>query len=279
MDMGNKKLFWLLLAGVVGGFIILAFSFSKKVLPPVRPVVEIPIVEPVTETTAAFALRSGNIMKSPVEWSIKALSSETQFQNYLVTTPDNEFPLTEVAVREWLRGPQAGETDVISHEKRPQALKILQNLYDHGQISDADRAAFFNMAGEFLGYSDTYRSGLTYIMSTDNTFRGISFYSLVGKDVGVSPIYYVVLYNPTSETIVFANYYLAQSTAEIAGINSNIRAIDQTKNNHDTLLAKLDLEAREQFKKLVEETQRKDVTFGGTLDALDSFMRTASHTP
>lgn len=277
--MANKKLFWLIFIGIVSGFIILGFSFSKKILPPAQPVVKIPIVEPILETTTVFTLRSGDTMKPPAEWSVKILSPEPQFQNYVITTPDNEFPLTEITAQEWLKGPYADENHVISNEKRPQAINVLQNLYDHGQISSTDRTAFLSMAGEFLGYSDIYRSGLTYITSVDNTFRGISFYSLAGQDVGVSPIYYVVLYNPTSKTIVFANYYLAQSTAEIASISSKIRTIDQTKNNNDTLLAKLDLEAREQFKKLVEETPRKDLSFGPSLDALDDFMRTTSHTP
>jgi hypothetical protein len=277
--MANKKLFWLICIGIVSGFILLGFSFSKKILPPAQPVVTIPIVEPIPETTAIFTLRAGDTMKPPAEWSVKILSSEQQFQNYVVTTPDNEFPLTEITVSEWLSGPSIEEADVISHEKRPQALKILQNLYDHGQISSTDRTAFLATAGEFLGYSDTYRSALTYITSTDNTFRGISFYNLIGQDVGVSPIYYVVLYNPTSETIVFANYYLAQSTREVTATNSRIRAIDWTKNNNDARLAKLDLEAREQFQKLVEETPRKDLSFGAALDAIDEFMRTTSHTP
>lgn len=275
----NKKLFWFLFLGIVGGFIILGVSFSKKILPPAQPIVEIPTPEPVPEAAPPLVLRSGDTMKLPMGWSAKALSGEPQFQNYVVTTANNEFPLSEITVREWLNGPSAEETDVIRHEKRPQALNVLQNLYDHGQISSTDRAHFFALAGEFLGYSDTYRSALTYITSADNTFRGISFYNLVGQDIGVSPVYYIALYNPTSETIVFANYYLTQSTPEIAATNAKLRTINWTKNNNDTLLAKLDLEAREQFKKLIEETPRKDLSFGASLDALDGFMQTASHTP
>ncbi len=279
MDMANKKAFWLLLVLVLGGFIALAFSFSKKVLPPAKPVVEIPVTEPLIETTTAFSLRSGDTLKLPKDWQIKTLAPETQYQSYDITAPDNEFPLTEVSVDEWLKGPGTDEAYVISHEKRPQALSMLENIYNHGQISADDRKAFEAMAGEFLGYSDKYRSALTYVASSDNTFRGISFYNLIGQDVGVSPVYYVVLYDPTSATIIYANYYLTQSTPEVAATNSKIRAIDWTKNNNDTLLAKLDKEAREQFKKLIEETPRKDLSFGASLDAMDSFMQTAARKP
>lgn len=277
--MANKKIFWLVLVLVLGGFIALAFSFSKKVLPPAEAVVEIPVVEPVVETTTTFTLRSEDTVKLPKDWQIKTLAPETQYQNYNITAPDNEFPLTEVAVNEWLKGPGIDETYVISHDKRPQALSILANIYNHGQINADDRKAFEGMVGEFLGYSDKYRSALTYIASSDNSFRGISFYNLIGQDVGVSPVYYAVLYDPTSATILFANYYLTQSTPEVAATNSKIRAIDWTKNNNDTLLAKLDKEAREQFKKLIEETPRKDLSFGASLDAIDSFMQTAARKP
>lgn len=270
--MANKKLLWLLIALVTTGFFVVAFMFSKKILPPVAASLDIPAnTEP---TTVPLALASGATLIVPTEWIVQVFESEDQYQTYEITTPLNEIPLTDIRVDTWLKGPRADEGYVIQNEKRPQALAVLENIYNHGQISIEDKKSFDAIAGEFLGYNEQYRSALTYIANTENTFRGISFYNLIGQDIGVSPVYYVVLYNPESKSILYANYYLEQSTLEVTRVNAKLRAIDWTKNNNQTLAATLDKEAREEFKNIVEHTPRTALSFGAALDELDAFMKT-----
>lgn len=230
----------------------------------------------VQENTEPLALPTGAIIQVPPYWEVKKLPTTIDYQTHDITSPEGQFSVSEINTAQWLKGPAPDEGYVISHEYRPKALVVLQNIYDHQEITAADRMAFNETAGEFFGYSQNYRSALSYVASTDNSFRGISFYNLLGQDIGVSPIYYVVLYNPATGSIIFANYYLEAETPEVAAVNAKLRAIDWTKTNDNKKLEALDREARNGFKKLVEETARKNLSFGNALDTVDNFLKTAT---
>ncbi len=135
---------------------------------------EVPSVQ---ENTSALTLPTGATLQSPKDWEIKKLAPAAEYQTYEIVAPEGQFSISELNTIAWLKGPSPEEGYVISHEYRPKALSVLQNIYQHESITADDRKQFEENAGEFLGYSQNYRSALSYIASTDNSYRGISFYA------------------------------------------------------------------------------------------------------
>ena len=241
-------------------------------------------VEPVTQATSTahdgvykslIVFASGASIQVPDGWQVHAYTADPQFRNYDLTFPtDQLLGISAINVDEWLAGPNPDEGYVIPHEDRPKALKILMDVFDHEAVTDADRKQFNGMAGEFLGYSQDYRADLTYVSSTENAFRGISFINLQGQDAGVYPVYTVTMYDPSLKTIITSSYKISADAKEVVQSNVAYKKINWNDPKAGPEIQRIDKTAHTQFKKLLETTARKDLSFGKYLDSIDAFFKT-----
>lgn len=204
----------------------------------------------------------------PEKWQIISTENNPQFVSYSAFDGNYRFNLTVVKLNEWLKGPNPDEGYVIPNEQRPAALAVLKNIYDHGKITPEDKKLFDKNAGEFLGYVSTGRELLNYFASEDNSFRGISFFNTQGQGPGVSPAYHISLYYPDQGLIVYGYYVMVDDFKELNMINEPFVNLKEFSG-----IVKLDRTAHEQFKKLIEKTPRKDLTFGAVLDTMDKLFK------
>jgi len=230
--------------------------------------------------TGVLKLESGATMKIPEGWSVKPYVPDPQFSNYDVKIPNEALFLAEYHVPAWLKGPNPDEGYVIPHEERPNALAILKDIYDHQAVTNDVHKQFDQTAGEFLGYGNLYRSAVTYVANNDKSYRGISFYNLQGQDVGVSPAYYIALYNPDKGSILLGVFGIGDEFKEVADANKELQKIDwngaDSGSTQMSDIWDLDRQLHENFKKLVETKARKDLSFGPLLNQIDQFFQSVS---
>ena len=193
-----------------------------------------------------------------------------QYRYYNVQFPGGVFTVTDLREEPWLKGPNPDEGYVISHENRPRALAILKDIYDNQKISAKDMKQMDEIGGEFLanGYQST--AGMKYFSSDDNSYRGMTFYNLHGGDVSLMPVYFVVLYNEKLGEIIYGGYALNGDIKEIKTLNAPIEEFFRIQKGS---LGNLPIDAQVAFKKMVEPTLGKDVSFGSNINLVDNFFK------
>lgn len=250
------------------------------------PVIQNPEVKQLVTTTEAnsvdskvksFALRSGTTLQILADWKIELLkdgATDPQVAHYEVTFPGGKFYLDEVAVAEWLKGPSEDQGYVLAATERATVLGILKDIYANQMITKAMDMAFDKQAGEFFGYSQTFRVGRNYFSSSDNNYRGLSFYNTYGQAPGVSPIYHVSMYNPTHGTVLAAYFNDLDKSPEVIKVNETVTELMKAWEDAPAgSVEKADLAAHESFEKIIESKTRAELSFGSTLNSLDELLK------
>ncbi len=176
-----------------------------------------------------------------------------------------------IDVTEWLKGPDPADGYVIAHEQRPAAIAVLESIYQHRNITEADKKSFGSVVGEFMGYSSEWRVALRYLESNDGAWRGITFVNLQGQEPGAYPVYYVTLYNSELKMVLSGLYSVSYENSEIKALNDPIiKAWDQQVGG--AVIGQLDQNAKQSIKTKLETTRSK-VSFSADLDVVDGIVK------
>lgn len=258
--------------GVYAGYLL-----SRADTPVYAPIVSQPIEEvkpnQVTAPGTTMTLNFGTRLTVPTGWKVTVNEAglDRQVVQYTVNTGDSEFNLQEIKASVWAKG-QRVDGYQLEPAERATLLAGMKELYDSQGLSQEFTAAFNEQAGDFFGYSQSNRVARQYLVSSDKEFRGLSFFNLDGQSSVLYPIYYAVLYNPTTDVILVANYGIDVEVAEIAVLNKQIELGMQTS---DSIVLELDKKARADFAKLLKTKTRAELSFGRALEGVDAFLRTA----
>ncbi len=229
--------------------------------------------------TKEFTLRSGTVITVPNTWKITLsdVGNNVQRDSYTVNSGTEEIFLSEYNVSEWLKGPDPDEGYVIDAKERAEVVRILKNAYSDEQLSMVLKADFKKSGGEFFGYSTTMRVGPYYVASTNNVWRGLAFYNTYGQAPGVFPIYHLNLFNPDKNSILAVAVNL-ETKPEIEQINKPVfTALEnwEQKINNPPDIKTIDEKAHQEFKNLIEKTERNKLSFGGLLNQIDAVLKSA----
>ncbi len=281
----NPRIVVLLLTLVAFGTIIAAVAYRTRSVPApvtIDPNNSTSTSEPIREVQSnapTFQLVSGATVNVPFDWNAEMTVADAQFTNYEFVFSGGNVRVAEVNVSNWLKGPRPEEGYVIPHVDRTAAFMLLKNIYDHKAFTAADAEAFKKQAGEFLGYSASYRTKPTYFESSDKTYRGIAFFNLSGQSPLLSPLYYISLYNAENNTIVWATYELPPDSPELIKANAWFKSVRDWEAIGQTEATKRTRQVHEDFKTFLETSPRHEWSFGDSVNNVDEILRSLRFDP
>jgi hypothetical protein len=228
------------------------------------------------QSRAISFTRPGIKIYYPFSWSV---GYQDIFKDYFTFSVNNrgvvrKGAIQEIIVSEFLAAVDYGPDFMSPPPKSQESLAILSSIYEERSLSNNIKNEFLKFTNQLFGRAATHRSDITYFESENGVWRGVSYYNLSApQDYGLYPNYQVMLYDRDGGIIIDANILIGLDTPEVLQLNLEF---DKPKYQTGTMedIYKLDESIKTEFQKLIESSERPDLSFGSDLDDFDKAIRT-----
>ena len=221
-----------------------------------------PVVDPTADWKSYAGITQKYSIKYPTNWTISKAGSDSleagETESLLFKfageqKDDNDASLNIYDMSVWPTieiDPSEGY--VVPKADRMAISQIFTKIYAQKNLLEADKTEIKKYGLGFMGYARGDQRGIKYIENTKGDWRGVSFYTARGQDVGVGAVYHAVLYSQTQNKLInFFTNMTGQAFKVITDKNTAIFAeTDSVK------MVALDATAHQWFTNTVESSTK-----------------------